>query len=382
MNNTMPKHIGDYNKNQMLSILRQKGSASRAELSKLMGISTVAISRNINQLLDIGIIRECGEEKSSMGRKPVLLELCGSYCYVLGADIVGGTLKAALADLTGKIIEYNEETIKVSQGAQAVIKQLTSVLKSLIKKTGIDRKKIWAATIGTPGIFNAETGKSLFSFFVDHWEDINIQKEVKKALRIETIIDNDINLDVIGESWKGAGRNYKNILYVKIGQGLGARIVIDNKLLRGQHNMAGEIGFMLPDLSGKGQNYEQKLKNANLIKNYRILNGKSKASGISDLCTLAKNQDNAAKKVVKQLFDHLAILLLNCSTVLDPQIIILGGDACSLTDNELILIQNHMEEKFPISHKLILSTLEKKACIYGAIKTGLDYAEKRITELW
>ena len=108
VNHTMPKQIGDYNKNQMLSILRERGPTSRVELSRLLGISPTAITRNTSKLLNNGIIRECGAEESYMGRKPILMELCGDFCYVLGADIVGGTLKVALADLMGRIVKYYE----------------------------------------------------------------------------------------------------------------------------------------------------------------------------------------------------------------------------------------------------------------------------------
>jgi predicted ArsR family transcriptional regulator len=87
-----PKQIGDYNKNRLWSILREKGPTSRVELSRLLGISPTAVTRNISRMLTNGVIRECKAEESDMGRKPVPVELCNDFCYILGADIVGGTL--------------------------------------------------------------------------------------------------------------------------------------------------------------------------------------------------------------------------------------------------------------------------------------------------
>jgi len=391
MNYTMPKHIGDYNKNQMLSILRERGPTSRVELSRLLGISPAAISRSTSRLLDKGIIKECDAGVSDMGRKPVPVELCRDFCYVLGADLVGGTLKIALADLMGEIIKYHEEPIFREKGAHAVLGQLLNALKKIIRDAGAPQEKIWVITIGTPGIFNPETGKSKHTFFIDKWDDIDIRSWVFESLSIETVIENDVNLDVIGESWKGVGQDYDNILYVKLGQGLAARVVLEGRLLRGEHHMAGEIGYMLPASEVTDQpvfaaqdavvNYEHMLNNTAASRQYRDITGEQSAATISDICGLANGGDEPAKTVLSQLLDHFGVVLLNSATVLDPQVIILGGDAGSFGEKEIAVLKKRIEEHFPLPN-IIPSKLQKQACLYGAIKMGLDRVEKRITDIW
>lgn len=383
MKHTMPKQIGDYNKKQIISLLREGGPTSRVELSRLLGISSVAVSRNTWQLLNKGIIRECTAKDSEMGRKPIPVELCNDFCYVLGADIVGGALKTALADFMGEIINYYEEPVMVNKGAQAVLNQLISALNEMIARAGVPREKIWAVTVGTPGIFSAETGKSRFTSFIDNWDEIDIQSKIFEGVQIKTVVENDVNLDIIGENWKGVGKNYDTIFYVKLGQGLAARFLLQNKLVRGEHNMAGEIGFMLPELTNRnGLNYEQMLCNAAVSKRYREYGGKSRILTISDLCAVAANGDKTAKKVMRQLLHQFAIVLLNSVTVLDPQAIILGGDACSFTENEIALIKDSIIKHFPLVQNIEPSALNKKACIYGAIKTSLDQVEELITDMW
>jgi predicted NBD/HSP70 family sugar kinase len=379
----MPKQIGDYNKNKILSTLREKGPSSRVELSRILGLSSVAVSRNTSQLLSKGIVRECGAVNSEMGRKAILLELCNDFCYVLGADIVGGTLKVALADLVGKIISYHEEAMEISKGADGVLRQLISTLKKIIVDARIPKEKIWAVTVGTPGIFSPETGKSKLSFFLDNWNDIDIRSRVFEAFQIETIIENDVNLDVIGESWKGVGKDYDTIFYVKLGQGLAARSVMQNKLVRGEHNVAGEIGLMRSGLpTGNKIDYEHMLCNATVSAQYMELGGKNQILTISDLCVQAKDGDNAAKRLMGKLLNQFAIVLLNCATVLDPQIIILGGDAGSFTEKEIAFLKSSIEKHSSLVQNIIPSILNKKACIYGAIKTGLDRIEERIIDIW
>lgn len=383
MNYAMPKQIGDHNKNEMLSILRERGPTSRVELSRLMGISPTAISRNTTQLLNNGIIRECGAERSSMGRKPVLMELCGDFCYVLGADIVGGTLKIALADLMGNIVEYLEEPVRREEGAQAVLGQLLAALRRVMAKSGIPAEKIWIIVVGTPGIFDPETGKSQFTFFLEGWEDIDIRERVSREFSIETLIENDVNLDVIGESWKGVGKNYEDILYVKLGQGLAARVVLQNKLLRGKHKMAGEIGYMLPGFPRENDaNYENMLCNDAVSQKYRDLSGTSGSGTISELCAMADNGDAAASEVVGYLLDQFAVVLLNSSTVLDPQVIILGGDICCFGEKEVSALKRRIERFLSLPQNIIPSSLKKKSCLYGAIKAGLDRVEERIADIW
>ena len=383
MNHTSPKQIGDYNKTQMLSILRERGPTSRVELSRLLGISQTAVTRNTSKLLKKGIIRECGAELSNMGRKPVLMELCGDFCYVLGADIVGGTIKVALADLLGNMVKYHEEPIQRETGARGVLEQLLTALQNTITGAGVAREKIWVAIIGTSGIFDPETGRSRFSYFLEGWEDIDIRKEIFDSISIETMIENDVNLDLIGESWKGVGRDYENIFYVKLGQGLAARFVLDNKLVRGEHNMAGEIGHMLPGLSSENAlNYEDLLSNDAVSRQYRELTGANRVASISDLCTLAASSDEPAMTIMRNLLDRFALVIINSATLLDPEVIILGGDACSFNGNEIDLLKQRIEQHFPISHNIIISKLDKKASLYGAIRMGFNKVEERITEVW
>ena len=386
MNYTMPKQIGDYNKNMMLSILREKGPTSRVELSRLLELSPTAVTRNTSKLLENGIIRECGAEKSSMGRKPTLIELCGEFCYVLGVDIVGGTLKAALADLMGTTILYREEPIRKEEGVDAIVEQLISALRGVIIQSGAPLEKIWIITIGTPGIFDADTGKSQFTFFLDGWDDVDIRARVFDALSIETVIENDVNLDIIGETWKGVGKEYDSILYVKLGQGFAARVVLQNKLLRGQHKMAGEIGYMLPgippnDVKG-ALNFENMICNEAVSRKYKNMNGMSCAETISDFCALSESGDETARDVVYDLLDRFAIALINSAAVLDPQVIILGGDACSFGEKEIFYLKARMGRLFPLEQNIVTSSLGKNACLSGAIKNGLDRVEDRITKVW
>jgi len=387
----MPKHIGDYNKNQMLSILREQGPTSRVELSRMLGISPTAVTRNISQLLKNGIIKECGAEESNMGRKPVLVGLCGDFCYVLGADIVGGTLKVALADLLGNIVKYHEEQLVLTEGAIAVAEQLLAGIGKIIGDSGIPSKKIWAATIGTPGIFDPAAGRSRHTFFMRKWDDIDIRSRVVEEFSIDTLIENDVNLDVIGESWKGVGKDYSNILYVKLGQGLAARVVLQSSLLRGEHKMAGEIGYMLPGLPGGNAvpgegpqdfNYEHMLTNAAVCRRYCELSGGKTAGTITDLHTLADCGDEAALTIIHNLLDQLAVVLLNSATVLDPQVIILGGDACCFGEKDTARLKQRIEQYFPLVQNIMTSRLNKQACLYGAIKMGLDRVEESIAGIW
>jgi len=386
MTPAMPKQIGDYNRNQMFTILRERGPTSRVELSRQLDLSPPAVTRNITKMIKKGIIRECGAEESNMGRKPMLIELCDDYCYVLAADIVGDMLKTALASHDGRIVSYSEAPLKKRNGANAVLEQLLDSLQSVIIDSKAPKDKIWAAVIGAPGIFDADTGKSSFTFFLEGWDDIDVRARVVEAIDVETIIKNDIDLDVIGENWKGVGKEYESILYVKLGQGFAARIVLEDKLLHGLHQMAGEIGYMLPLVPSAGTvsavNYEDMICNGSAVKRYADMNGKGSVNTISDLCALAEEGDDVAEAVKRELLGRFAIALLNSIAVLDPHVIIIGGDGSSFGEKDIDFLKQRIERFFPLSQNIITSTLKNKACLHGAIKTGLERVDARINETW
>lgn len=383
MNYSSPKQIGDHNKYQMISFLRERGQISRVELSRLLGISATAVTRNITTLLETGIIRECGAERSTMGRKPVLLELCRDFCYVIGVDVVGGVIKVALADLMGDIVRMNTAPIMQNKSGDSIFDQLIALLKNTIGSSGVPVEKIKFITVGTSGVFNPELGKSELSLFHDGWADINIREEISARLGIETLVDNDVNLDVIGESWKGVGRNFDSILYVKLGEGLASRIVLgDGRLMRGEHNLAGEIGYMMPSCAGSTVNFENMLRNTAMCQRYKTAIGESSDTEytITDLLKKRQDGDKVAGEVIGFLLENLWVVLLNSASVLDPQVIILGGDACNFEKVDVAFLKNKLEACLPLNQNIILSKLEKQGCLYGAIKIGLDEVEKGIME--
>lgn len=379
MNYSLPKHIGDYNKNQIISILRENEQATRVELAHLLGISAPAVSRNISKLLKAGIIRECGVDTSAVGRKPVLLELVEDYCYVVAADVVGGSIKVALANLMGEITYYSELPFYPSGGT--MFEQLTKHLDSVLHSAGIVREKIRALVVGTPGIFDAQKRKSRLTMLSDGWDEIDLEQRLSEQYNVPTIVENDVTLDVLGEGWKGSGQSYDNIFYVKLGQGFAARAVLNGELLSGHYNAAGEIGYMMPG-PGKGPNYEELLHNAGLVQQYKKLAPDSSGSPetLSDLLTLRKKGDIIATSVVQQMLEHLWVVLLNCTTVLNPQVIVIGGDGGYLSQEDLGYLTQRIEQHFPMETNILTSGLDKKACIFGGIDVGLRYVDNQILE--
>ena len=164
--------------------------------------------------------------------------------------------------------------------------------------------------------------------------------------------------------------------------------------------MAGEIGHMLPGPAQENAvNYENVLCNDAVSRQYRELknaprrrsvgrsagdapSGINNAGTISDLCALADSGDEAAGTVIRNLLDRFAVVLLNSIVVLDPQVVILGGDACCFKESEISHLKQKIEPHFMLVQNIVPSMLDKKACLYGAIKKGLDRVEERITNIW
>ena len=124
------------------------------------------------------------------------------------------------------------------------------------------------------------------------------------------------------------------------------------------------------------------LCNDSVARRYADLGGSGKATTISDLLTLADGGDETAKAVISHLLDMFAVVLLNSTSVLDPQVIILGGDAGSFGEKEIALLKQKIERYLPLTRNIIPSKLNKNACLYGAVKMGLDRIEERIINIW
>ena len=167
---------------------------------------------------------------------------------IIGIDLGGTKLAAALFTRTGKILRKSVVPLEGRQG-RAVGELICGELKTLLAAARAKRVRVSAIGVSVPGISHSGTGK-VWAPNIPGWEDYPLRREILAALpdkRIQVVIDSDRAAYILGETWRGVAKGCRNAIFLAVGTGIGAGILIDGRILRGAHDIAGAIGWLALD---------------------------------------------------------------------------------------------------------------------------------------
>ena len=167
---------------------------------------------------------------------------------VIGLDLGGTKLAGALFTRSGKILQKSVVPLEGRQG-RAVGELIRLELKNLLAAAHVRGVNVSATGVSVPGISYSRTGK-VWAPNIPGWEDYPLRRELQAALpdkRIRVVIDSDRACYILGETWRGVAKGCHNAIFLAVGTGIGAGILIDGRILRGAHDIAGAIGWLALD---------------------------------------------------------------------------------------------------------------------------------------
>ncbi len=239
-------HLKEMNRLNVYRLIREQDETSKAELSKLTGISAPTIIKIVNFLIDQGLVLEYGAGVSSLGRKPQILKHNKNRYFAIGVIHEGDYLKVGIANLNSEIVALKK--VQVEGSLESVLcGTLFQLIDELVQAAGIAFSDILGIGMGLPGIYDTESRSIITAplIGVSTPTDISgILKQIEEHYGLEVIVENDLNMEVVGEF--GALRLSKesDLIYLSLGTGLGSGVMLNGRIRRGSHYMCGEIGYM------------------------------------------------------------------------------------------------------------------------------------------
>ncbi len=385
-----PSAIGDHNKYAILELIKNHDGIAREEIARTLALSAPAVSKNVNALIEAGIIYENGTAETQMGRKPMLLYYNSRLMYVVSAEIMPQGIRGALADFAGNIMTLEERPSNVEDSVEGILSSVTELIRFLCEQRPVE-SEIACLCVASPGCTDSTTLFNLLATYQPEWADVDLAAELESRLGITTIVRNDVELDLTGECWRGAGIECKNILLVKYGDGFACRAMVDGHMFRGARCMAGEIGYLITDIGQVRDAFrspgvlEQRLSR-DIFAEYRRQagNGADLPQTIKFpwLLRRANEGDALAERFVREAVDLIAVAVNNTVLVLNPEMIILAGDAAEMRKSDVEHMGKVLARNCPMAPVIKRANLGKNAGIYGGIRVALQYADKKLVELW
>jgi len=168
---------------------------------------------------------------------------------VIGIDLGGTFIKAALVDSRGRILARMKRPTEAAMGRERVVDNVFSIVRDL-KAISRSLGGISALGMGIPGVIDIRRGVISTSPNLPGWENIPIRKLLSRRIGMPLYLENDANAAALGEKWMGAGKDVQNFCFITLGTGVGGGLVLDGRIWHGADGMAGEVGHMTIDPHG------------------------------------------------------------------------------------------------------------------------------------
>lgn len=404
------------NERVLLERLRASGAASRAELARVTGISKPTVSAALGSLERAGLVRETGEmtATSGRGRSAVLYEVNPAAGHVVGIDIGRSRIRVALADLEGGIRGRREvpNDVDAAAGPEPIVAGAARLAREVAQEAGLAWSQVVHTVVGTPGVFDAASNEVRYAGSLPGWGRTGVVDSLRGELGTSLSVHNDANLAALGEYAFGAGQGCPLLVYLMVGTGIGAGIVVDGKLFPGANGAAGEVGYLpYPDADPRRRtarpgrrpasarrSREPGSDDAGAQEPYYQRGVLDEAAGGSAVTALAEAAGMAAPGGPREVFDaaragnaaaleavrgeaaRLAHVLAAIAAMIDPALVILGGGVGDNTDLLLDPIYEALSALTPLRPPISAASLGGDAVLIGAIATALSTARELVFE--
>lgn len=338
------------------------GQAGTAEKSGVkQGRATADSFVSILVLDGEGTVR-CGSEEIDFRKGDSIFISAGSGAYEIegtceallttagkreriraGIDLGGTFVKISLINEENEILAFRQIPTGAERPYQEVIKDIAETVRALFEENDMDIADCTGIGAGVPGTIDRKNGVVLYSNNIN-WENIPFAAELKKYIDVPVQIANDADCAALGEVKAGAGRQYKNVVMLTLGTGVGGGIVMDGKIFDGTLIGGSELGHMVicedgePCTCGRKGCLEAYASATALMRDTKRAMDADPSSSLWKLCggdqdkvtgetvfTAASEGDAAAKNVVDTYMKRLTTGIVNIVNIFRPEAVLLGG---------------------------------------------------------
>jgi predicted NBD/HSP70 family sugar kinase len=227
----------------LLQVVRDGLAATRPQLVAVTGASRAVVSQRVDALLAAGLLMEAGASASTGGRPAVRLRFNHELGVVLVADLGATHARVGLTDLAGSVLAELPADQAITRGPVPVLDWVRERFDELLTTTGHDRSDVRGIGIGVPGPVEHASGRAVSPPIMPGWDGYPIPEHFAD-LGVPVLVDNDVNIMALGEYWATWRHEVDDLLFIKVGTGIGCGIVVSGRIHRGAQGAAGDLGHV------------------------------------------------------------------------------------------------------------------------------------------
>lgn len=358
------------NRSLILTTVKERQPISRAQIARLLGLSKTTVSTIVDELVEKKLIVEC--ERSSaggVGRPSVMLGFNPRSAFCIGVDIASARTRLLITDLDGNVgYEWSGAT---RTGVDEVIDRIGAAIEA----SGLKDEAIFGLGVGVPGI--VADGGMVVSAKSLGWRNLPLGARLGGRFHFPVFVGNGVNLAALGERWLGAGNRVDDMMFVRIGTGLGSALICGGQLICGANGSAGEIGFFL-DSRDVESGELNRLGSQGVLERKCSGTALARSGWTADrLFAACCGGEPEAEALSESFIGELSVALANSISLLNPARVVIGGDVAESMGPVIGRLRDEVERLTPIRADICLASLGARAGALGAIDFAVTQIEQQ-----
>jgi len=357
---------------------------TKADVVRLSGLSRTAVNARVNPLIEAGILRLSRSQSTTGGRPAERYELNRDWGVVLIADMGATAIRAAASDLRANILAERTERIDIGAGPEAVLARVDRLLEGLLAETGRDAGDVVGIGLDVPGPVDHERGRVIRPPIMTGWHDFDVPGHFAATYSGPVLVEKDTNAMAFGEQ-RIIHHDTDDVVFVKLGTGVGTGMVIRGEIYRGADGAAGDIGHI--PLVGTAELEAAPLcrcGNRGCIEAYasgwamvRDLDRPSRpVRTVDDVIRLAETRDHDALRAVRRAAEIVGTAVSDLVNIINPRTIVVGGQLAAIEDGLIAGIREVVYRRsLPLATRdleIVSSELGSRAGVYGLARLVID----------
>jgi predicted NBD/HSP70 family sugar kinase len=226
---------------RIVNLVRNGEATTRPEIGRVTGLGRGVVTQRVGQAIQMGYLTEGRFGASSGGRHPRTLRFHAERGLIVVCALGVLHVRVGIAALDGDILEHIHRVWDISRGPEETLKVVMSLVDEVLKKG--PKQPIWSVVVGLPGPVDFASGQPVAPPNMPSWNAFDVRAPFEERFHAPVWVDNDVNLLALGE--RGRWRDPDvNLIYCKIGSGIGAGLLSEGKIHRGANGAAGDIGHV------------------------------------------------------------------------------------------------------------------------------------------
>jgi predicted NBD/HSP70 family sugar kinase/biotin operon repressor len=381
------------NRARVIAALQQRGRASRADIVRATGLSRTTVSSLVGELLADGVVIEQedgpGQSPSPNGGRPAtLLALDPASGGFAGIDFGHDSVRVIVVDRAGEVLLEGRTDLDVDNQATRALQVAAQMVDRLRRQAGVPRERLLGvgAAVSAP----LRSGRHAFASerIFPSWGEVDVAAALATALGVPVQVGNDANLGALAEVTFGAGRGERNVLYAMLSAGVGAGIILDGRLYEGDTGTAGELGHVVVEPGGAvcrcgNRGCLETVAGVSALTR-ALEHAHGPAITVETLLSLCAAADPGARRLVADAGRAVGQALAAVCSILDPGLVILGGELAATGDVLLSAVREHIDDRTSAAtghrYQVIAGALSDRAEALGAAALAMNNASAQQLE--